>query len=63
MYRVDVGLRIAPEERHDPQTRRKCLIDSMVLIEEENEVAGKGPVGEGCRFANHFSGIFGPPQP
>jgi hypothetical protein len=35
----------------------------MVLIEGENEVAGKRPVGEGCRFPNHVSGIVGPPQP
>ena len=63
MHLVDVAAGIAPEERHDPQTRRKCLIDSMVLIRGENEVAGKGPVGEGCRFPNHVSGIIGPPQP
>ena len=63
MYQVDVARGIAPEKRHDPQTRRQGLIDPTVLIEGEDEVAGKGPVGEGCRFANHFSGIFGPPQP
>jgi len=45
------------------QTRRKRLIDSMVLIEGENEVAGERPIGKGCRFPNHGSGIIGPPQP
>jgi len=34
-------LGIAPEERDDPKTGRKCLIDPMVLIEGEHEVAGK----------------------
>jgi hypothetical protein len=33
-----------------------------VLIGGENEVAGKRPVGEGCRFTNHVSGVVGPRQ-
>ena len=39
------------------------MIDAMVLIEGENEVAGKRAIGKGCRFPNHGSGIIGPPQP
>jgi hypothetical protein len=38
------------------------LIDSTVLVEGENEVAGKGPVREGCRFPNHGAGVIGPAQ-
>ena len=33
-----------------------------MLIGEQDEVAGKGPVGEGCGFANHVSGVIGPRQ-
>ncbi|MGP0051866.1 MAG: hypothetical protein ACLPZR_23920 [Solirubrobacteraceae bacterium] len=40
MHRVDVAAWIAPDERNDPQTRRKGLIDSVALIRGENEVAG-----------------------
>ena len=29
----------------------------------ENEVAGKRPVGEGCRLTNYLSGVIGPRQP
>ncbi len=63
MHQLDIVLGVAPEERHDPQSSGKGLIDSMVLIEGKNEIAGKRPVGKGCRFPNHGSGIVGPPQP
>jgi hypothetical protein len=33
-----------------------------VLIDVENEVAGKRPIGEGCRVTNHISGVVGPRQ-
>jgi hypothetical protein len=64
MHRVDVALGIAPDERHDPETSGKGLIDATALIRTaENEVAGKRPVGEGRRFTNHVSGVIGPRQP
>jgi hypothetical protein len=62
MHRLDVAARIAPDQRHDPQTGRQGLIDSTVLIFEENEVAGKRPVGESCGFPDHLSGVIGPRQ-
>jgi hypothetical protein len=62
MHQVDIAVGIAPDERHDPQTRREGLIDSTALILEEDEVAGKRPVGEDCRFANHLAGVIGPRQ-
>ena len=63
MHQLDVALGIAEDERHDPQTSRKGLIDSMVLIGGENEVAAKRTIGQRCRFTNQISGIVGPPQP
>jgi hypothetical protein len=63
MHQLDIVLGLAPEERHDPQSSVEGLIDSMVLIEGENEVAGERPVGKGRRFPNYGCGIVGPPQP
>ena len=60
---VDIAFGISCEEQHDPQTRGKCLIESVALIgAAKNEIAGKGPVGERCRFANRGSGVVGPRQ-
>jgi len=63
VHRVDIAPGVAPEERHDPQARRECLIDAAVLIEGENEVPGKRPVGERSGLTDHLSGVIGPPQP
>ncbi len=63
VHRVDIAVGIACEEQHDPQTSGKRLIESVALIgAAENEIAGKGPVGERCRFANQVSGVIGPRQ-
>jgi len=60
--RVDIAVGIAQEERHDPQTSGKGLIDSMVLIRSENKIAGKRPVGERCGVTDPISGVISPPQ-
>jgi hypothetical protein len=56
MHRVDIAVGIAPQERHDPQASGKRLIESTVLIGGKHEIAGKGPVGERCRFTNQVRG-------
>jgi hypothetical protein len=63
MHHVDIALGTAPEERHDPQTGRKSLVDPTVLVRGENEVAAKRSIGQCCRFANHIAGVIGPPEP
>jgi hypothetical protein len=63
MHLLDVAAGVAEEERHAAQAGSKRLIDSMVLIGAEHEVAGKRPVGECCRFTDHNPCVLRPRQP
>jgi hypothetical protein len=63
VHGVDIALGIAPEERDDPQAGRKRLIDSMVLVRGENEVASKRAIGQRRRFTNQIARVVSPPEP
>ena len=51
----------APET--DPQTGGEGLVDPVVLVGGEGEVAVEGTVGQRRRLADHRARVLGPPQP